>query len=139
MMLPPAQIEEATKIATGVNWTLASFAIFVLLVTWAAFGWLIRAMAKRRDADVKGLVKERNEAEAGWRKDLQDQVVKRGEDAERVESGLSDSAGATRDQGTKIDGLCMRVEALERRIEKIDRRTETMLDIIRQRHPRTED
>lgn len=130
------QIDTAIDAATR-EWTIAAFAIFVWLLTCGFFIWLLRSMARRRDKEIADLVESRNLTDDGWRKDLQAQITKRGEDAERVERGLGDSAAAVREQTAAVADQAARITALESRCEAIDRRTEQILSILDRRgHPR---
>ena len=119
------QIEDAVSLSTR-EWTLAALALFFLFVSWIGFVMVIRRVFALWREDVGKLVTSRDLSEQGWRTDLQEQIKKRGVDAERVEQGLASAASAVRDQAKAIDGIGLRIGELEGRCEAIDRRTEAL-------------
>jgi len=88
------QIDEAAELASGVNWTLASFAIFVWLVTLGAAWWIIRGKNKA----IEELALENRQVAKDRADDLSKQLAARGKDVERMEGGLQTIAAATQAQ-----------------------------------------
>jgi len=126
------QIEDMVSLSTR-EWTIAGLALFFLFVTALTLGLVIRRLVQLWRDDVKALVAARNDRENGWREDLRGQIVKRGEDSERLEKALADYAAAQRETARTSTGLAERVGALERRCEAIDRRAEAILVAVDRR------
>ena len=131
------QIDEALQLSTR-EWTIGALALFLLFVSWIVFYFVVRKIMALWREDVGKLVTRLSENEDGWRKDLQDQLKKRGEDAERVERGLADAAGAVRDQTRGLEVHGARIEAAERRLEDLQKSATQILSAVQRRGGREE-
>lgn len=116
-LFPLLQVGEAAEFAkTAGNWPLATFAIFVWLMTclvaWRVIAWVV----KNKDAIIRELAAKRTACEDGRLEDSQAVVAGVRADATRLEAAVQTNTAAQHATQEELRGLRSDVQALTSQI-----------------------